>query len=157
MYKSHRYEFNRHIKRKLTQFIATIISLLFVIGFEVALFYSSICQQSFLKSNTTNEKAFYSPTSLSYQGGGGFCTYFMEYFVKFFDEENNVGMIFWLVDFAIFIPIITFFIFDNPHDCFVCLGKDPDRRYSIHQLKVEEKVKRMIQAKYGISNVVLDE
>ena len=124
MYKSHRYEFNRHIKRKLTQFIATIISLLFVIAFEVALFYSTICQQSFLKSNTTNEKAFNSD--------GGFCTYFMEYFVNFFKEENNVGMIFWLVDFAIFIPIITFFIFDNPHHCFVCLGKHPDRRYSIH-------------------------
>ena len=30
----------------------------------------------------------------------------------------------------ILLPIIVFFAFNDPHDCFVCLGKDPDRKYS---------------------------
>ena len=31
---------------------------------------------------------------------------------------------------SILMPIITFLAFDDPHDCFKCFGKDPDRNYS---------------------------
>lgn len=32
------------------------------------------------------------------------------------------------------IPFMAFYTFNRPHDCFVCLGKDPDRIYSSLQL-----------------------
>ena len=28
------------------------------------------------------------------------------------------------------LPMLAFFIFNDPHDCYTCLGKDPDRIYS---------------------------
>ena len=32
--------------------------------------------------------------------------------------------------FVYLIPVLTFFALNKPHDCFSCLGKDPDRIYS---------------------------
>ena len=29
------------------------------------------------------------------------------------------------------IPFVIYFLLQKPHDCFVCLGKDPDRRFSM--------------------------
>jgi len=29
------------------------------------------------------------------------------------------------------LPFVFYFAFNKPHDCFKCLGKDPDRRFSI--------------------------
>ena len=38
----------------------------------------------------------------------------------------------WFVGFMICITIfLAFFLFDQPHDCFRCLGKDPERTFSI--------------------------
>ena len=28
------------------------------------------------------------------------------------------------------LPFLLYFILQQPHDCFLCLGKDPDRRFS---------------------------
>ena len=39
---------------------------------------------------------------------------------------------YWLKTAAISLPVIwAFFLLDKPHDCFRCLGKDPDRIFSI--------------------------
>ena len=35
-----------------------------------------------------------------------------------------------LFNLVILLPIVVFFMFDQPHDCFVCFGKDPDHTYS---------------------------
>ena len=48
------------------------------------------------------------------------------------------------------LPINVFFAFNDPHDCFVCLGKDPDRKYSRFQLTREECARRKMVAKYSI-------
>ena len=53
------------------------------------------------------------------------------------------------MDMSILIPVIVFVVLDEPHDCFVCLGKDPERVYSIFQLKREEKYERTLSAKFG--------
>ena len=47
------------------------------------------------------------------------------------------------------LPVVAFMILDDPHDCFMCLGKDPDRPYSIFQLSREERANRKMVAKYG--------
>ena len=35
-----------------------------------------------------------------------------------------------MYDLTVLLPVVTFLLFDDPHDCFACLGKDPDRIYS---------------------------
>ena len=41
---------------------------------------------------------------------------------------------FWFTTCFVSLPIIwAFFLLNTPHDCFRCLGKDPDRIFSIYQ------------------------
>ena len=63
-----------------------------------------------------------------------------------FDTFNSISFYF---NMSILIPILTFFAFDKPHDCFSCLAKDPDRKYSILQLTLEEGIKRNMVAKFS--------
>ena len=49
------------------------------------------------------------------------------------------------------LPVIAFFIFNTPHDCYTCLGKDPDRNYSIYQLSLEERARRKFLSKFNRS------
>ena len=48
------------------------------------------------------------------------------------------------------LPVIMFLAFDDPHDCFKCFGKDPDRNYSKFQLTKEECAMRRMAAKYSM-------
>ena len=47
------------------------------------------------------------------------------------------------------IVVWVFFIFERPHDCFICFGKDPDRKYSIHQYTQGELIDRKMIQKFG--------
>ena len=47
------------------------------------------------------------------------------------------------------LPFVFYFWFNEPHDCFKCLGKDPERRYSIFQLTERENLIRDLSVKYG--------
>ena len=40
------------------------------------------------------------------------------------------------------VPTVAYLLLNNPHDCFVCFGKDPDRNFSSFQLNLREKVYR---------------
>ena len=51
------------------------------------------------------------------------------------DEANWSYLVFILAE---LLPFFGFFWFNEPHDCFQCVGKDPDRRYSIFQLTRHE-------------------
>ena len=44
------------------------------------------------------------------------------------------------------LPMIGLFLVDDPHDCYTCLGKDPDRIYSSFQLSREQRAERLIRA-----------
>ena len=65
----------------------------------------------------------------------------------------NFGLAELAVDFLILIPVLSFFALDRPHDCYTCLGKDPDRIYSSFQLTFEERARRQAIAKYGPKEV----
>ena len=47
------------------------------------------------------------------------------------------------------LPVIVFFLLNEPHDCFTCLGKNPDHIYSIYQFTLEERAIRKMEAKYS--------
>lgn len=104
MRKYHRYEFLMHYKKKLALLLTTSLSLAFVLVFEVMILYTALCQQSLLFENEQEAEAFYD--------NNGFCSYFMMDFTQYFVLNNNIGVIFWLVDFAIIVPVITFFLLD---------------------------------------------
>ena len=52
-------------------------------------------------------------------------------------------------DFIAIIPIWSFLLFHDPHDCFKCLGKDPVRKYSKFQYDRVERMKMRYRAKFG--------
>ena len=49
-------------------------------------------------------------------------------------DLDDIAMIttklYFVLDLNLVLPVIVFFCFDEPHDCFRCMGKDPDRIYS---------------------------
>ena len=51
------------------------------------------------------------------------------------DMNPNLSarLYFWFILFEL-LPFIFYFTLNRPHDCFICLGKDPDRRFSKFQL-----------------------
>ena len=49
-------------------------------------------------------------------------------------NARNMTLIYFGMILLELIPFMAFYTFNRPHDCFVCLGKDPDRVYSSLQL-----------------------
>ena len=113
------------MRRMLIVFVATTSSLVFVILFEISLFYTYLCTYgSVVKSDDYPAMFEAGNPSVS------ICEVFTEYQISLFGTKNKTGIVLWLLDLAILIPSLTFFAINKPHDCFVCLGKDPERIYS---------------------------
>ena len=56
----------------------------------------------------------------------------------------------WLQTCLVDLPVFwAFFLLDNPHDCFRCLGKDPDRIFSITQYTSYDLLLLKCEQKYG--------
>ena len=67
-------------------------------------------------------------------------------FIEVYTAEENV----WVKDIFMYIlPFWAFFLLNTPHDCFRCLGKDPDRPFSITQYKRHEIFDLKMTQKYG--------
>lgn len=62
---------------------------------------------------------------------------------------SNLPDYFFSFDVILLSPIALFLFLNEPHDCFVCHGKDPDRIYSSYQLTWEERTARKMVAMYG--------
>ena len=144
MRKFHRFEYEKHSSRMLVIFVITTLSLCSVILFETGVFYSYVCAYGFF-INGEDQLAIFDP----FVDKPGMCLFFDEYYIKMFGTTQNIGFVLWIVDFTILIPPVTFFFLDNPHDCFVCFGKDPDRIYSIFQLTREDRTNRKLKARLG--------
>ena len=52
-------------------------------------------------------------------------------------SDLSAKLYFWFIVLEM-MPFIFFFLLNRPHDCFICLGKDPLRRFSVFQLTSEE-------------------
>ena len=144
MRRFHKYEFKKHANRMFVVFVATTLSLVIVLVFEVSLQYTWVCTYELVIKNPDYE-AMFEPGSPDQS----ICKSFMDYQFELFGNRNHIGIVLWLVDLTILIPSLTFFAVNQPHDCFVCLGKDPERIYSRFQLNREERVHRVLRAKSG--------
>jgi len=152
MRKYHRLEFNQHISQMIRSFIFTELSLILFIGQQVYTYYSFLCLPSKLTGDIRNPLTdeYYAMNDWTVAEGQGICYYALAFF-RFgirsdFDIFNSTCFYF---NMSILIPILTFFAFDKPHDCFSCLAKDPGRKYSILQLTLEEGIKRNMVAKFS--------
>ena len=47
------------------------------------------------------------------------------------------------------LPIWSYMVLEQPHDCFRCLGKDPDRKFSQFQMSHTELMVRKMKSKFG--------
>ena len=52
-----------------------------------------------------------------------------------------------ILDVNLMLPVVAFLCFDDPHDCFRCMGKDPDRIYSSFQMTLEDRVVRRMNTR----------
>ena len=58
-------------------------------------------------------------------------------------------------DLTILLPVWIYIAFDRPHDCYRCLGKTPDKVYSIFQLSIGERIERRANAAGRFTDSVL--
>ena len=113
----------------LVLFIATNISLLFFLQMNLYSFWDLICLRA--KSKGESEMYDYEDANDS-----SFCPTLFSEQVSFFSSAKAYSQVFLFIDLVVLLPVVTFLLFDNPHDCFTCLGKDPDRIYSSFQLSI---------------------
>ena len=95
---------------------------------QVAIVYLLDCSSAY-------NAAIYDP---DYDYNEGLCDHIIEYYTVFYDQDDiettqvingmSIGKALEII--LILLPTITFLAFDDPHDCFKCFGKDPDRNYS---------------------------
>ena len=70
---------------------------------------------------------------------------------KYQDPAND-----FLKELSMFLmPIQAYLLLNNPHDCFKCVGKDPDRVFSISQYGKREQLSLRMRQKYGKTATVL--
>ena len=120
MYQSHRYEFKRHIVPFSVLSVAVIASLL-----------SSLSGYYFI---TIVSGCLITQTHMGIEQSVELCLGIF----KIKPDANLSTKLYFLYIMFELLPFIFFFILNKPHDCFICLGKDPNRRFSMFQLTREE-------------------
>ena len=85
------------------------------------------------------------PEDLKWVNGESYCRVAHDFIVGYTDPKNT-----WIDEALVFLmPIWAFFLLNSAHDCFKCLGKDPDRIFSISQFTKDERFARQMKQKYG--------
>ena len=131
MYSLHRYEFKRHALRSILLSMFTMVTLIYVLFGVYFLIVVNSCyvSQQHMDSHRKQDLCFdILPTKFT---------------PDLASESYFMFIIFELL------PFTLYFILQRPHDCFVCLGKDPDRRFSMFQLTRRETQIREAQMKFG--------
>ena len=88
------------------------------------------------------------------EADGGVCLFTIETIgIKFGDQQSTARGV-YIFNFVIMTPVLFLFLLDQPHDCFKCFGKDPDRIFSSYQLTLEEKARRKMVAKFSKKSIL---
>ena len=132
MFFRHDLAFKNHAPRMIPLILTTLVAIVFV------------CWKSF------DDFGFYLCFDFFHDFSGSFCnTMASTFFKSQYNQQNSLI-------FSRYVPIMAFLVLNWPHDCYRCLGKDPDRIFSIHQLTKEEKTLREIRNKYGEQRQMFD-
>ena len=143
IWRFHWFEFHRHWRRILLVYATTMLSTVTVLIYAVYNLYFLLCTGDLISKPYT--LAFYDPLTPYI----GICYPVVWFASEMAERVGDFAAFNLTMDMSILIPVIVFVVLDKPHDCFVCLGKDPERVYSIFQLKREERYERTLFAKGG--------
>ena len=119
MYRLHRFEFNNHIKRMTILFIFTTTSYFLLCLNSIYSSYVGFCITDAGKPEGSVWFDIDNPV--------GICNFVIS---SSFNEFTSYVLL--IIDFFTILPIIVFMVINKPHDCYECMGKDPDRTYSIY-------------------------
>ena len=135
MRKLHRYEYHQHACRLIGLQVAIIISL----SYAVLGFYSVT-----LAAGCVWSESKYLPDEMTQHASNDIC-------FSIFNINGSPTPPLTYLGFIVaeLLPFVFYFWLNNPHDCFHCVGKDPDRRFSVFQLTRRELLIREHQAQYG--------
>ena len=126
MFKRHKYEYKRHAVR----LISLQCIILFSLTYAVIGFYSVTLVSACLSSET------------NYLEAGERNDFCVMVFTITNVSPRQASLTYLCFIIAELLPFVFFFSLNDPHDCFSCLGKDPDRRYSVFQLTRRENLIR---------------
>lgn len=131
LYNHHRLAYNSHIKSLAGLFLATELTLLFLLSLEAVKYIDIYCY------------------SINQEYDIPLTDSICSYLVHSDKSDTLAAQEFLSLLFGVMntLPMLSFFWLDSPHDCYTCLGKDPDRIYSQFQLSLEERAKRALRAK----------
>ena len=130
-YKYHRMEFHKHIKRIGILYTATILSSLYGIFYISSMFYLLLCVNNGFTQSGNGAFLEWVEVFLDKDMSNGMCEPIVQTYTRVIESERILQTLYMSLNLSILIPVFTFLLLDKPHDCFVCLGKDPDRIYSI--------------------------
>ena len=144
MYWYRRFEFQLHIKRMLALYFATMLSVAVFTVFDYMGIMVSFC---FFGGKEAQHDAFFSKEDQ------GICDKLADFLIFYRFRINaptiNAQTLTVFLEGLIILPVAVYLLTNEPHDCFVCLNKDPDRAYSIYQMTTDDKIKRRMVAKYN--------
>lgn len=131
MYQLHRFEFKRHALRVILQATFTLVTLIYAF---CAVYFGLVIGSCYV-----------SQTNMDGRHMVDLCFNFLpsHFTPNLASESYFVFIVFELLPFALY------FVLQKPHDCFICLGKDPDRRFSMFQLTRQETQIREAHIKFG--------
>ena len=132
----HRFEYSRHVCSTLSLHLAQVFSIAYgIIGF-FALTLTSACVESEMSYLDVHDLPAHDICSDFFTSARSLTP----------DRACATYLGFILAE---LLPFVFYFWLNEPHDCFQCLGKDPDRRFSIFQLTRRENLIRQLQVKFG--------
>ena len=140
MYRKQKMAYKVHACRHIALVLLTTIAILLFINRDTWWLFDYACkiEGDHLKHSVSDFKA--SPES--------FCTMIDRMVEKpMTGTETIIGNL--IYDIVSILPYWAFLLFHDPHDCFKCLGKDPERNYSMFQFNRAELLKLRYCAKFG--------
>jgi hypothetical protein len=131
MSNNHKLVFKSHAKKYLAQGLTILISSIFLFVYSYSNVMLNCCFISEgVKDFLLQEK----------QESGGVCDIIYSVYFELYTRKSGVIVQLAFELLLSLIPVTIFLFTQNPHDCFVCLGKDPDTSaYSIFQ-NIENRI-----------------
>ena len=111
MYKYHRFEFLKHIKRMAILYIATIVSSLYGCIYTTIMSYIMMCLNNGLIES--NPPAFYETNSLFFDtDAGSICPVIVAKFADILTKQKVIQTLYLSLNFSILLPVFMFLLLD---------------------------------------------
>lgn len=140
MYRKHKHAFRTHAHSLIPLFTLTGVSILTFIGLQTLnLQWRSCIHQQTLMCESWN-KPLGGRFDCHFQGSGwrrewvnenSYCHWLFDWNTAPVIGQSAIQMYLIETVFVYLVPVWAFYLFTVPHDCYKCLGKDPDRVFSI--------------------------